>query len=107
MGKAGKTGEIPGKASLEACGPSCRGLMPSNSGLVAVEMSNLMAGDKFRSSCLSTAPSFARENDRKRLVWSFITLNLEKVCIWRFSTDDISMSSLAGPGYGGDVAAEV
>ena len=72
--------------------------MPSNFGLVAVEMSNLMAGDKFHGSWLTMATSFARENDRKRLIWSFITLNLEKVCIWRFSVDDVSMSSWRGPG---------
>ena len=52
--------------------------MPSNSGLVAVEMSNLMAGDKFRGSWSTTTTSFARENDRKRLIWSFITLNFGK-----------------------------
>ena len=72
--------------------------MPSNSGLVTVEMLNLMAGDKFRGSWLTTATSFARENDPKRLIWSFITLNLEKVCIWRFSADDVSMTSWRGPG---------
>lgn len=72
--------------------------MPSNSGLVAVEMSNLMAGDKFRGNCLSTAPSFVRENDRKWLIGSFITLNLEKVCIWHFSADDVSMTSWRGLG---------
>jgi hypothetical protein len=44
MGKSGKTGKIPGKTSLKACGLGCGGLMPSNSGLVAVEMLNLMAG---------------------------------------------------------------
>jgi len=78
---------------LDACEPGCGGLAQWNCGLATAEIFEFGWKTIFRGSWLSTAPSFTHENDLKRLIWPFITLNFGKSRYWRFSADDVSMTS--------------
>jgi len=56
---------------------------------------------------LATARSLLLENDIKRPKPRFLTTNLDKKGHWRFSADDISMTSWRAQSTEGDVDAEL
>ena len=56
---------------------------------------------------LATARSLSLENDIKRQKTRVLTTNSKKKGDWRFSADDVSMTSWRARGTEGDVEAEL
>jgi len=71
--------------------------MESNCRLQWLGWSNSSFGSENNENSEPELYKWTNENDQK---WSFCALLYKKMVFWHFFWDDISMTSLASPGYG-------